>query len=151
MKISYKGDYALKAILDLSFFYQSGGVVALTEISRRNDIPLKFLEQIMLVLKGAGYVDSKRGLGGGFYLKKPPSEITLADIIRLIEGAVEPIACVNKSAEPCCAEIDSCAFREVWVKVTDEINKIVENVTFADLMRRQNELKKRNSGYMYQI
>ncbi len=151
MKISYKGDYALKAVLELAPLYDSGVVLPLTEIAVRNDIPLKFLAQIMLILKGAGYIDSKRGISGGFYLKKPPRNITMGEIIRLIDGDIEPIACAKMNAEPCCIEIESCAFREIWVKVTQCITDIVDTVTFADLMQRKKDLKQQNMGYLYQI
>jgi len=151
LKISYKGDYALKAILELSRHYQSGEVLPLVEIANRNDIPLQFLEQIMLILKGAGYIDSKRGIGGGFFLKRHPKEITMGEIIRLIDGDIEPIACVKATAEPCCIEIETCVFREIWVKVTKSMTDIVDVVTFADMMQRKEELRQQNKGYMYQI
>ncbi|MBN1142756.1 MAG: Rrf2 family transcriptional regulator, partial [Deltaproteobacteria bacterium] len=93
MKISYKGDYALKAMLHLALRYDSGTVTAINEIAATNDIPRKFLEQIMLILKGAGLVESRRGIGGGFFLKRPPAEIRLGEVVRLIEGDIEPIAC----------------------------------------------------------
>jgi Rrf2 family transcriptional regulator, cysteine metabolism repressor len=151
VKISYKGDYALKAILDLAFNQQSGKVVSLTELSERQNIPTKYLEQIMLILKGAGYVDSKRGIGGGFILKKSPEEITLGEIIRLIEGPLEPIACGQRKYDSNCGEESLCAFREVWLKVTDAITSIVDKVTFADMMRRTNELQADQTNYTYQI
>ena len=151
MKITFKGDYALKAILDLSFHFQSNKVIPLTDISKRNDIPLKFLEQIMLLLKNAGYVESKRGIGGGFILAKPPEDVTLGEIIRLIEGTIEPISCKNDNSASFCNDIKTCAFREIFVKVTDAISQIVDHVTFADMMKRTKELQTQNSAYMYQI
>ena len=151
MKISYKGDYALKAVLELAPLFESGTVLPLAEIATRNDIPLQFLEQIMLILKGAGYVDSKRGISGGFFLKKHPQEITMGEIVRLIDGDIEPIACVKTTIEPCCVEIETCVFREIWVKVTKSITDIVDVVTFADMMQRKEELKQQINGYMYQI
>ena len=91
MKITYKGDYALKAILDLSFQYENGKAVPLGEIARRQNIPENYLEQIMLILKRAGYISSKRGVGGGFVLLHDPAKLTLGEIIRLVEGPIEPI------------------------------------------------------------
>jgi len=150
MKITYKGDYALKAILDLSYHFDSGSVVPLSDISRRQNIPEKYLEQIMLILKRAGYVESKRGMGGGFLLLKPPKQITLGDIIRVIEGSVEPIACGIKDYD-CCGEEDKCAFREVWLKVTRAITDIVDTVTFEQMMHRTDQLQEKCNGFTYQI
>ena len=151
MKITYKGDYALKAILDLSGFYGTDRVIPLIEISQRQDIPEKYLEQIMLMLKRAGFVESKRGIGGGFQLVKPPKEITLGDVVRVIEGPIEPISCVDHNQDSCCGEEAHCAFREVWQKVADSISSIVDQVTFEDLMKRSRELKDHCSGYDFQI
>ncbi len=151
MKITFKGDYALKAILDLSLNSKEGKVVPLTEISRRQDIPMPFLEQIMLILKKAGYVQSKMGKGGGFLLARRPDDITLGEIIRLIEGPVEPIACGVKDRPSGCAEEERCAFREVWVNVTEAISGIVDTVTFAQIMRRTRELQNRSIKTDYSI
>jgi Rrf2 family cysteine metabolism transcriptional repressor len=151
MKITFKGDYALKAILDLSLNSNEGRVVPLTEISRRQDIPMPFLEQIMLILKKGGYVQSKTGKGGGFLLAKNPDDITLGEIIRLIEGPIEPIACGVTDRPSGCAEEERCAFREVWVNVTEAISNIVDTVTFAQIMRRTRELKEKAVGHTYQI
>ncbi|MBN1779565.1 Rrf2 family transcriptional regulator [bacterium] len=150
MKITYKGDYALKAILALSYNYDSGNVVPLVEISAQQDIPEKYLEQIMLILKRAGYVTSKRGIGGGFSLMKSPKEITLGEIIRVIEGSIEPIACGIREYD-CCGEEEKCVFREVWLKVTRAITDIVDTVTFEHLMKRSDELQEECGGYSYQI
>lgn len=151
MKITYKGDYALKSILDLSFHYKTGEIVPLSDISGRQDIPVKYLEQIMLVLKGAGYVYSRRGVGGGFQLAKPPADITLGEIVRIIEGPIEPISCGKRDYDSQCGEEECCAFREVWMKVTDRISEIVDRLSFADIMRRVQELREQKMGYHYQI
>ena len=151
MKITFKGDYALKSILDLSFYYGTGEIVPLSDISHRQDIPAKYLEQIMLVLKGAGYVHSRRGVGGGFHLAKSPRDIALGEIVRLMEGPIEPISCGKRDYDSNCGEEECCAFREVWMKVTDCISDIVDRITFADIMRRVRELREQNRGYHYQI
>jgi Rrf2 family cysteine metabolism transcriptional repressor len=141
MKLTFKGDYALKAILDLCLHAHDGRVVPLTDIARRQDIPVPFLEQIMLILKKAGYVQSKAGKGGGFLLLKRSEDITLGEIIRLIEGPVEPIACGAGSQPSGCADEQRCAFREVWVRVTNAVSGIVDSATFAQIMRRTRELR----------
>lgn len=151
MKISYKGDYALKALLDLSYHANDARVVPITEISRRQNIPVKFLEQILLILKKAGYVDSKRGSGGGFLLSKPPKEIILGEIVRLVEGSIEPIVCGKKDHDGSCGEEEKCAFREVWIMVAESVSEIVDHVTFEDIMQRQKELLASKQEYIYHI
>jgi Rrf2 family cysteine metabolism transcriptional repressor len=151
MKITFKGDYALKSMLDLAFHYGGGEVVPLSDISGRQNIPAKYLEQIMLVLKGAGYVSSRRGAGGGFSLTRPPEQITVGEIVRLIEGPIEPISCAKAEHDSECGEEACCAFREVWVKVTESVSEIIDTVTFADVMRRVQELRLQKTGYNYQI
>ncbi|MBN2201117.1 Rrf2 family transcriptional regulator [bacterium] len=141
MKISYKTDYALKAILDLAVQSDSGKAVSITDIAGRQDIPVPFLEQIMLLLKKAGVVQSKTGKGGGFFLLKKPEEITVGEIVRLIEGPIEPIACGVRGVPSGCAEEGRCAFQEVWLKVADAVSDVVDNATFADIMRRTLELR----------
>lgn len=151
MKISYKGDYALKAILDLSYRFEEKRAVSVSEISNRQNIPAQYLEQILLVLKGAGIIGSKRGVGGGFFLKKAPENIVVGDVVRLVEGPLEPIACGRKIHDYSCGEEKECVFREIWVNVTEAISEIVDNVTFADIMRRDQEMKRKNMEYIYNI
>jgi Rrf2 family transcriptional regulator, cysteine metabolism repressor len=150
MKITFKGDYALKAILDLSYRYGGNKAVSIATISKRQNIPAQYLEQIMLILKGAGFIDSKRGIGGGFFLKKPPEQIILGDVVRQVEGPIEPIACGKKIHDYSCGEENECVFREIWLNVTNAISEIVDHVTFADIMRMDMEMKSRK-GYMYDI
>ncbi|MDD5450014.1 MAG: Rrf2 family transcriptional regulator, partial [Candidatus Omnitrophica bacterium] len=94
MRITYKGDYALKAILDLSVNYGKG-VITIHDLAKRADVPIKFLEQVLLDLKRGGFVESRRGKSGGYLLSKPPANITAGDIIRFIDGPIEPIACLE--------------------------------------------------------
>ena len=89
MKITYKGDYALKTILNLSLHYNQG-LVNIHDLASSSDIPVKFLEQILLELKRGGFVDSKRGTKGGYFLTKSPEKITVGNIVRFIEGPIEP-------------------------------------------------------------
>jgi len=151
MKLTFKGDYALKAILDLCLHAKNGRVVPLIDIARRQDIPVPFLEQIMLILKKAGYIQSKAGKGGGFLLLKRPEDITLGEITRLIEGPIEPIACGARGCSSGCAEEGRCAFQEVWLRVTDAVSDIVDTVTFAQIMRRTREFKELQTDSIYHI
>lgn len=146
MKITYKGDYALKAILDLALNYDSG-VVTIHDISKRADIPLKFLEQVLLDLKRGGFVESRRGKVGGYLLAKPPSQIKLGDVVRFIDGPIEPIACVEKKYSGC-KDVYRCVFRNIWQRVTDATSDIVDNITFEDLAK---QASKKKEEFVYSI
>jgi len=135
MKITFKGDYALKIMLDLSLEY-GGPLVQMKEIARRQDIPKKFLEQIVVILKGAKYIRTARGPRGGIALAKEPAKITLGEIIRLIEGSTAPIACVSETGRGKCDFENRCAFREVFGEIASLINDVVDKTTFADMVER---------------
>ena len=138
MKISFKGDYALKTIQELSNKYleDPGQVEKTSDIAERLNIPLKFLGQILLTLKGAGYVHSRRGPDGGVSLAKAPREITVGEIVRLIDGTTSPITCVSCSNYTKCEDEANCIFRELWLQIRDSINAVVDKVTFDDICRR---------------
>lgn len=133
MKITYKGDYALKAILDLSLHY--GKVIAIHELAKRTDAPIKFLEQVLLDLKKGGFVESRRGKIGGYFLAKHPSKIKLGEVIRFIDGPIEPINCLEKSYAGC-NDIYKCVFRKILRDVTAATSKIVDNISFQDLVNQ---------------
>ena len=145
MRITYKGDYALKAILDLSLHYQE--LVTIPELAKHIDTPIKFLEQVLLDLKRAGFVESKRGKVGGYLLAKPPAQIKLGDVIRFIDGPIEPIACVGKGYSEC-KDLYKCIFRSVWQEVTRATSDIVDNITFGDLVK---QIAKQKQAVVYQI
>lgn len=143
MKISFKGDYALKIILDLSLNYDKG-ITQIKDISKRQDIPTKFLEQIITMLKGASYVKTVRGPKGGVLLAKPPSKITMGEIIRLMEGPTSPIACVSRSGYNKCSFEKKCAFRGYFDEVRTRINDVVDNTTFKDIAEKYRQLNSSN-------
>jgi Rrf2 family protein len=149
MRISFKGDYALKTILDLSLNYDKGPM-QIEDISKRQDIPLKYLQQILLTLKGAGYVRSRRGPSGGYSLSKSPSKITLGEIIRLMEGHTSPITCVSTTEYTKCNYENKCVFRGIWVEIKENINNIIDNTNFEDMVKKAVKLKEKNS-LMYNI
>jgi len=138
VRISYKGDYALKAILELSLRYGYGEAVSINEIAASGDMPEKFLEQILLVLKNGGFVKSKRGVKGGFYLAKAPGSITVGDVIRFIEGPTGPISCVEEGYKGC-KDLKSCIFRGVWKEVGQAISLVIDTLTFEELAFRYKE------------
>jgi len=152
VKITAKGVYALNALLDLSYRYTSGEVVPLSDIAGRRQMPLKFLEQIMLVLKKAGFVKSRRGIGGGFILKRPPDSITVGQVITLIDGEFD-IFPQEKRVEwnhPL-GKYEEISIQEIRRQIVDAIDGVVNSVTLADLIHRAEELRAENTGYMYQI
>ena len=140
MKITFKGDYALKIILDLSLLY--GQKTSIKEIAKRQDIPRKFLEQIVTLLKGAGYVKTLRGKGGGISLAKDPGKISLGEVIRLIEGPASPITCVSRSKHTKCDFEGRCALKLVFEKVRDRTSEIIDKTTFRDMVDSTKSLRK---------
>jgi Rrf2 family transcriptional regulator, cysteine metabolism repressor len=134
MKITHKGDYALKSVLDLAVHYEEG-VVTIHAIAKRIDAPAKFLEQVLLELKKGGFIESRRGKIGGYKLSKPPKDITLGEVIRFVDGPLEPIACINKGYAHC-GDLDQCVFRPIWQDVFNATSKIVDHITFEDLAKK---------------
>lgn len=151
MKITYKGDYALKAILELSLRYEEdrNKSTPINDIAKFGDMPKKFLEQILLTLVRGGILKSRRGSGGGFLLARPPREITVGEVIRLIEGPTEPIACVSDSYKGC-SDVKSCILRNVWKEVAGAISIVVDTLTFEELVARYKE-KNSRQNYEYVI
>jgi Rrf2 family protein len=151
MKITYKGDYALKALLQLALHYNDGDVLSINEIAKLGDMPVKFLEQILLILRKGGFVKAKRGVQGGFSLAKHPKDITVGDVIRFIEGPLEPISCVEDCYKGC-RDISSCIFRGVWKEVSHAISIVVDTLTFEELVMRYKEKRvNAHSVYDYSI
>ena len=152
MKITYKGDYALKAILELALRYDgNGSVLSLNDIAGPADIPENFLEQIFLTLKRGGFVKSKRGVAGGFSLAKDPKDITVGEVVRFIEGPIEPISCVEEHYKGC-KDIRNCIFRSVWKDVANAVSIVVDTLTFEELVLRYKERTNNiNSIHEYSI
>jgi Rrf2 family protein len=139
MKLSLRGEYALRALLVLGLKYDPvGGVVPIQSISKEQNIPKRFLEQILNDLRNAGIVQSKRGVVGGYRLARGPEQITLASVVRHIEGALAPVSCVSeKFYEKCsCPNEARCAIRAIMREVRDAIVQILEKVTIEELCNR---------------
>jgi len=143
MKITKKGEYAMRALVDLALNYKKD-LRQIQDIVREEDIPERFLEQILLVLKNAGFVQSKRGVSGGYFLNKPPDEISLGDVIRLIDGPLAPLGCVSTEHVDCPREI-TCGIRSVMLDVTNATAEILNRVTLADVCNRTKGMKKRRA------
>jgi len=132
MKLSKKSEYACLALIYLSKNYKNG-YVKIESIAEENNIPKKYLEQILLLLKGTGYVRSRRGSEGGYHLQKNPSEITLAEIIRLMDGALAPVESVSKYFYESTPIERSEKMLSLLQEIRDYIAKKLENTTFQEL------------------
>jgi len=143
MKLSLRGEYALRALLVLGLNYGQA-VVRIRAISLQQTIPKRFLEQILNDLKSAGIVQSRRGAAGGYRLARAPEEITLAEIVRHIEGALAPVSCVSERFyEKCsCPDESRCAIRSVMQEVRNAVAKIADRVTIAELCERSRKLQR---------
>ncbi len=137
MKLSLRGEYALRALLVLGLNYDKP-VVRIQTISEQQNIPKRFLEQILNDLKSIGVVQSRRGVSGGYRLGRRPEEITLATVVRHIEGALAPVSCVSERFyEKCsCPDESRCAIRSVMKEVREAIVQVTERVTIAELCDR---------------
>jgi len=146
MRVTYKGDYALKTILDLALHYERGPVT-IHDLARRADIPIKFLEQILLNLKRGGFVQSRRGKIGGYFLARPPAGIKLGEVVRFIDGPIEPLACIAKNYRGC-NDMSKCVFRGIWAKVSESTANIIDNINFGDLTKK---IKRLDTSFFYHI
>lgn len=133
MLISTKGRYALRVMIDLAE-RNDGGYIAMKEVAERQDISLKYLEKIMPLLVGAKLVEGVHGKGGGYRLTRNPAEYRIGDILRLTEGDLAPVSCLECSAEPC-RRTAECRTFPLWAELSTRINEYLDSVTIADLMK----------------
>lgn len=148
MRLSKRGEYGLRAMIALAEPPEKGStqkMLQIKEISARENISSKFLEQILLTLKNAGLLHSKMGIGGGYYLAKLPSEITLGQIFRVLDGPVAPVKCVSQMAyESCgCPDEQTCGLRLVMGDVRNAIAEILDNTSLADVTKRQSAVRRK--------
>ena len=148
MRLSKRGEYGLRAMIALAEPAEKSDapqMMQIKEISLRENISVKFLEQILLTLKNAGLLHSKMGVGGGYYLARSAGEITLGQIFRVLDGPVAPIKCVSQMAyEPCgCPDEETCGLRLVMGDVRNAIADILDNTTLADVNKRQNAIRRK--------
>lgn len=137
MKLSKKGEYGLRSLIDLGIAREVGReVVQLGELAANQQTPVKFLEQIMLELRHAGFVESRRGKFGGYMLAQKPDRLPMGDVVRALEGPLAPISCVSQSAyEPCsCPDEVHCGLRMLMMDVRNAIAAILDRYTLADVV-----------------
>jgi Rrf2 family protein len=154
--ISKRTQYGLKAMLALGYRYGDGPTPIAT-LSKQESIPIRFLELILLDLKGHGLLNSKKGPHGGYQLDRAPSKITIGSLIRIMEGPLAPLPCASETAfRPCaeCIDVDSCGTRIIMRQVRDATAEVLDRTSLADLLRRMDAArvgKVRRESLMYYI
>ena len=148
--LSSRTRYATRAILDLALRFEEGHAVQIHDIAQRQQIPLKFLEQILLSLKRNGFVQSRKGPGGGYFLAKPPREITLGAVVRAVEGPLAPISCVSVTGyrECGCPDPETCGLRSAWKEARDALAAVLDGATFEEIRTRQTCLQSEKGGIL---
>ncbi|MHB8287960.1 MAG: RrF2 family transcriptional regulator [Acidimicrobiales bacterium] len=136
MKISTRGDYASRALLSLSLRANDGGPTSVRDIAERTGLPQPYLEQILLALKGAGLVRSKRGVGGGYVLARPPGEITLGQIVRAVDGPIVAGDFGLPHENGACEHEGQCVLLAVWSEVGEHMRSHLDSFTLADMVLR---------------
>lgn len=134
MKLSAKVEYGVRAMAVLAFHHQSGPL-SLRKIAEQEAISLKFLEQIFPDLRRAGLITSVRGSKGGYLLSRPPNQIKVGDIVRAVEGPITPVNCLSdEEGDSCCHRRECCLTRQVWEKLRDKINDVLDEVSLNELV-----------------
>jgi Rrf2 family protein len=147
MKLSTRGRYGLRALLDLAV-HQGQGMVLLKDIARRQEVSLPYLEHLITPLIAGGLVKSTRGARGGVLLLKPPAEVKLTEVVQLLEGSIAPVDCVNDPRV--CSRSASCVTRDIWMQIKDAIIQVLDSTTLQDLVERQRQKEQTETG-MYNI
>lgn len=148
MRVSTKARYGLRTLIELAEAYGSGPLAVRT-IAERQEISSDYLEQVISPLRKAGLVKSVRGANGGYVLARKPDQITVGDVIRILEGPIAPVDCVSRILPAhLCERAANCVAREVWEGLRDQIEQYVDSVTLADLCKRA---KSSRSQQMYYI
>lgn len=138
MKISTRGRYAIRLMLDLAVYY-NGDPASLKDIAKRQNVSDKYLEQIVSALHKAGLVKSIRGSHGGYRLSYPPCEYTVGQILKTVEGSMSPMDCVGEQGVDCVNK-STCVSFILWEKLDKAMNEVLEGITLADMVEWQNEL-----------
>jgi Rrf2 family protein len=141
MKISRKTDYVLRVLFGLVDTWGKEPV-RISELARQNDIPKRFLEQIMLSLKKKGWVESRQGKCGGYRLAVPPEEIAIGEVVREFSGVLAPLGCVSVSAPQSCSREDTCLFRGFFKAIRDHTAEILDKATIADVVAGRTRVQK---------
>jgi Rrf2 family protein len=148
VKLSKRGEYALRALIDFGLAQAMGRpLLQVNELASKEDLPVKFLEQILMQLKAAGYLESRRGKHGGYCLARPPEDIQIGQVVRLIDGPLAPIRCVSQVAyERCtCPDEEHCGLRMVMLDVRNAISNILDRFSLAGVVEVTLRKMRRNN------
>ena len=140
MKLSTKGRYGLRALIDLAL-YSENETVSIASISARQNISESYLEQLIAKLRKAGLVTSVRGAGGGYRLAKPAAEISVGDILRALEGSLDPVECPGLKEESGCDGSEFCVTKYVWQRINDSINQTVDEIKLDQLIEESRNVR----------
>lgn len=132
MKVSSRGEYALRALICLGA--KNNNLINIEEISEKTLVPVNYLEQILLQLKRNGYVQSKRGVNGGYKLSRNPNDIIIGEVIRNLEGPLAPMGCVSITSYESCPLEEGCLLKPLWALIRDKIAELLDNTTLYDLL-----------------
>ncbi len=149
MRLSTKGQYGLRAMFELAVNYGEGPI-PLKIIADRQFISEHYLEQLVATMRKAGLVRSTRGAQGGYALSRPPGEITVGQVIRVLEGPLAPVECAIDNEEPICDRSGYCPTRIIWIKMRDSINQVVDSITLKDMVDDFRKMHP-DKSYMYEI
>jgi len=136
MKLSTRGRYGLRALLDLAV-HQGEGLVLLRDVARRQEVSLPYLEHLITPLVAAGLVKSTRGARGGVLLLRSPAEVKLSEVVQLLEGSIAPVDCVNDPKV--CNRSASCVTRDIWIQMKEAMTQVLDSTTLQDLVERQRQ------------
>lgn len=142
MKLSTKGRYGLRAMLVLALSYNEGNC-SIKEIASKQDLSESYLEQLVALLKKSKLVKSTRGAGGGYSLTMAPKDISVGDVLRALEGSLNPVDCALVNDEKECHDVDCCVTKFVWKQISDSINDVVNNITLQDMVNDYHNLRER--------
>ncbi|GGE25473.1 AsnC family transcriptional regulator [Marinithermofilum abyssi] len=144
MKVSTRGEYALRALIVLG--QHPNGVIPIADISEKTLVPVNYLEQILLQLKKLGYLKSKRGSQGGYALRMPADQIVIGEVIRRLEGPLAPMGCVSITAYDPCPLEEGCLLKPLWGLIRDTVAHLLEHTTLDDLLQQRIQTGKESFG-----
>jgi Rrf2 family protein len=148
MRVSKRTDYALRALFTL-VEHHGGAPIPIRELARRNDVPKRFLEQIMLALKAQGWVNSSAGIRGGYFLARNPEKITMGEVVRYFDGILAPIDCVSVMGYQRCSQESVCRFRRVFFDARNYVAALMDRATLAEVAKgRPLSLQEVSAGFI---
>jgi Rrf2 family cysteine metabolism transcriptional repressor len=141
VNLSQKCQYAIRAILELAKHYGEGPI-AISQIAVSQAIPQRFLENILNELRPTGLIESRRGIQGGYLLARAPATISVGEIIRLVEGPLDPVKCIGDRNGPCCPLKNDCALFHLWTRAKEAVEAVYDNASFQELVDEERELNR---------